>query len=80
MLCVNADIFQLFCSNGLESSQADVEGQGLDLHSLLFELREDFGRKVKAGSGGRGRAWVVGEDGLVAVAVFWAVLAVDIGR
>ena len=57
-----------------------MEGDGLDMYSVLFELGEDFGRKVKARSGGGGGAWFVGEDGLVAVAVLWVVVAVDVGR
>ena len=59
MLCVKMDIFQCFCANGLERSQADVEGDGFDLHFFLLELRENFGREVKAGGGGGGRAKLV---------------------
>jgi len=73
-------IFQPFCADGLESSQANVEGNGLDLHGVLFEFIEDFGRKVKAGSRGGGGTRFVGKDRLVAVTVFWAVVAVDVGR
>jgi len=40
------------------------DGDGLDLHSLLFEFSEDFGRKVEAGSGGGGIANLLGKDGL----------------
>ena len=79
MFRVKANVFQLFCANGLESSQANVEGDGLDLYSLLFQSNEDLGGKVKAGSGGGGGAWFVGKDCLVAVAVLWAVIAVDVG-
>src|SRR5258707_3078076 len=42
-------IFQPFCADGLEGSQANVEGNGLDLHGVLLEFIEDFWRKVKAG-------------------------------
>src|SRR5580704_19711093 len=80
MLRVKVNIFQLFCANRLESSQADVEGNSLDLDIVLLQLSEDFGREVKAGSRGGGRAWFVREDGLVAVAVVGPVVAMNIGR
>jgi hypothetical protein len=57
-----------------------VEGEGLDLYAALFELGEDFGREVKAGCGRCGAAWLLGKDGLVAVAVLGVVVAVDVGR
>ena len=79
MLGVEVDVFEVFCANGLEGAEADVEGDGFDLDAVLFELGEDFGGEVEAGGGGGGGAGLLGEDGLVAVAVFGAVVAVDVG-
>ena len=69
MFCMKVDIFQPFCANRLESSQANVEGDGLDLDVVLFKPSEDFGGEVKAGCGGGGGAKLLGKDGLVAIAV-----------
>ena len=80
MLGVEVNIFHIFCADGLESSKANVEGDGLDLYSLLFQLVENFCREVQAGSGGGGRARFMREDCLVAVAVLWAVLSMDVRR
>ena len=80
MLGVEVDVFDVFGADGLEGSEADVEGDGLDLDAVCAELGEDLGREVEAGGGGGGGAGFVGEDGLVAVAVFGGVVAVDVGR
>ena len=80
MLGVEVNIFHIFCADGLESSKANVESDGLDLYSLLFQLVENFCREVQAGSGGGGRARFMREDCLVAVAVLWAVLSMDVRR
>jgi len=57
-----------------------VEGDGLDLNAVLFESRENFGGKVKAGRRGSDRAKLLRVSGLVAVAIVRAVVAVDVGR
>ena len=57
-----------------------MKGYRFDLDFILFELGEYFGGEVKAGGGGRGAAGLLGEDGLVAVAVLRAVVAADVGR
>jgi hypothetical protein len=80
MLRVKVDIFQPFYANRLESSQANVEGDGLDLDIVLFQMSEDLGGEVKASRGGGGRAEVLREDRLVAIAVLWAVVAVNVRR
>src|ERR1700733_8054476 len=80
MLGVEGDVFEIFCANRLEGYQPDVEGDRLDLYFVLFELGEDFWGEVEAGRGGCGAAGLLGEDGLVAVAVFGVVVAVDVGR
>jgi hypothetical protein len=84
VLGVKTDVGEKLCADGLEGSEADVKGDGFDLHALLPELIEDRGREVKPGGGGRGGTGVLGEDGLVAGLIFRRVGdgfgAVDVGR
>ena len=78
-LSMKVDVGEVFGANRLEGAEANVEGEGFDLDAVLLEFREDFGGKVEAGSGGCGASDFVGEDGLVAVAILRAVVAVDVG-
>jgi len=80
VLGVEVDIFELFHADGLEGAKANVEGDGFDPDANLPELREDLGSEVQAGGGGGGRAGFVREDGLIAVAVLDAVVAMDVWR
>jgi len=66
---MEVDIFQIFRTNRLKGAKAHVESDGLDLDAVLFELGQYFGGEVKTGSGRSGAAGLLGEDGLVAVAV-----------
>ena len=56
-----------------------MECKRLNLYAFLLEFGEDFGGEVEAGGGGGGAAGLLGEDGLVAVAVFGGIVAVDVG-
>ena len=80
MLGVEADVFDVLGADGLEGSEAYVEGDGFDLDAVCAELVEDLRGEVEAGGGGGGGAGLVREDSLVAVAVFGGVVAVDVGR
>ena len=57
-----------------------MEREGFDLHAVLFELCENFGREVKACCRSGGATGLSREDGLIAIAVFRAVVAVDVRR
>lgn len=79
-LAVEVDVFDAVDADGLEGAESDVEGDVGGLDAALFEGFEYFGREVEA-SGGRGDgAGLLGVDGLVALAVFGAVFAMDVGR
>ena len=78
MLSVQANFSETFSADGLERTQANMKGDGLDLDAVLLELCEDFGGEVEAGSGRRGASDFMGEDGLVAVAIFGIVVAMDV--
>jgi len=54
VLGVEVDVFEVFGVDGLEGSEAYVEGDGFDVDAILLELGEDFGGEVKAGGGGGG--------------------------
>ena len=75
---VKADVFELFRPNWLEGAKTNVESDGFDMDVVLFQLFEDLGGEVEAGCGGGGAAGFLGEDCLVAVAIGFAVVAVDV--
>ena len=75
---VETDVFDVFSADRLEGAEADVEGDGFDLNAAGAELFEDFGSKVEAGGGSGGGAELVGEDGLVALAIVSGIVAVDV--
>jgi hypothetical protein len=83
VLGVEVDVFESFGSDGLEGSEAYVEGYGFYLDVILLEFFEDFGGEVEAGCGGSGRSGFVGLrlsgiDGLVTVSILFGVVAVDV--
>ena len=80
MLCVETDVFQLLRPNGLEGAKSDVEGNGFNLNPLCFELVENLRSEVKASGRGRGASDLMGEDSLIAVAVFEVVVPMDVRR
>lgn len=67
-------------AHGLEGPESDVEGDAVDLGAALAAGAEDFGGEVEAGGGCGDGARVLGEDGLVALAVRLGVGALDVGR
>ena len=83
-LGVEADVFGAFYADGLEGAEAYVEGEVRDFDAACGEGLENLGSEVQAGGGSGGGASFVGEDGLVAGAVFGGVgfgfFAVDVGR
>ena len=53
-----------------ESAQPDVKGHKTNVDTLVFQLFEQFRRKMQAGSRGGGRADLTRVDGLVAFLIF----------
>jgi len=80
VLCVETDIFQLLRANGLEGAKTDVEGNGFNLNPLCFELVEDFRCEMEPSSRGGSASNFMGEDGLIAVAVFEVVVPMNVRR
>jgi len=78
MLCVKTDVFQLLRPNGLEGAKSDMEGNGFNLNPLCFELVENLRSEVKASGRGRGASDLMGEDSLIAVLIFEAVIPMDV--
>src|ERR1700737_2041849 len=72
--------FQCFCSNGLESPQANVQGELANLNSTLSDLFEDFRSEMQSRSGSRDRTRLAGENGLVPFVVRSFVGPIDVRR
>lgn len=66
-------------ANGLESSQADVEGDLGGFGTTLADAVEDFWSEMKAGGGSRDRSILLGVNGLVAIEVARRIGARDVG-
>jgi hypothetical protein len=60
MFCVHRVIAEVFCFDGAEGTEADVEGD-----KSVGELGKEFGGEVEAGGGGGDRAGGLGIGGLV---------------
>lgn len=67
-------------ANGLESSQANVEGDLGGFGATLADAVEDFWSEVKAGGGSCDRSILLGVDGLVAIEVARRIGARDVRR
>ena len=79
-LAVEVNVFDAIHSDGRKGAEADVEGDVGDLDAAVGDGLEDFRREVQAGGGRGDRAGLAGVDGLVALAVFGSVFAVNVGR
>ena len=79
-LAVEVDVFDAVYADGLEGAEADVECDVGGLDAALPEGFQNLWREVEAGGGRGDGAGLLGVDGLVALAVFWAVFAMDVGR
>src|SRR5947209_5924924 len=68
--------------HGLKGPQTHVQSDLSDLNSALADGSEDFRSKVQASSGGGDAAahLLPGINGLVALTVFWTVLASNVRR
>src|SRR5580704_10615997 len=73
-------IFDALDTDGLEGSQADVQGNLDGLDSAPADAVEDFRGEMKAGGGSGYRSARLGIDGLVAFAIAGRIRARDIGR
>ena len=73
-------IFDALDADGLESSQADVEGDLDGLDAALADAVENFWGEMQAGGGGGYRSALLGIDGLVAFAIAGRIGARDIRR
>ena len=79
-LAVEMDFADAVDAERSECAEADVERDASDLDAFGSEGCEHLRREVQAG-GGRGYgAALVGEDGLIAVAIGVGVVAMDVGR
>jgi hypothetical protein len=79
-LAVEADVFKAVDAERGKRAEADVEREAGDLNSLRGECVQYCGSEVEA-CGGRGdRALLLREDGLIALAIFNAIVATDVGR
>jgi len=67
-------------ANGLESSQANVEGDLGGFRTTLADAVEDFWSEVKAGGGSCDRSILLGINGLVAIEVARRIGARDVRR
>ena len=67
-------------ADGLEGSQADVQGDIDGLDAALADAVEDFWGEMKAGGGSGYRSALLGIDGLVAFAIAGRIGTRDIGR
>jgi len=73
-------ILDLVDADGLEGSEADVQGDVCGLDAALADAVEDLRGEVKTG-GGRGyRSTLQGVDGLVALAIAGGIRTYDVGR
>jgi hypothetical protein len=79
-LGMNRVIFDALDADGLESSQADVQGDLDRLDPTLADAVEDFRSEMQAGGGGRYRPARLRIDGLIAVAIAGRIGARDIRR
>src|SRR5947209_7705955 len=75
-------LLHFFGVHGLKGPQTHVQSDLSDLNSALADGIEDFRSKVQASSGGGDAAAHLrpGINGLVALTVFWTVLASDVRR
>ncbi len=73
-------IFNALDADGLESSQADVEGDFDGLDAAAADAVENFRGKMEAGGGGGYRSALLGVDGLIAFAIAGRIGARDIRR
>jgi hypothetical protein len=73
-------IFDSIHANGLESPQADVQGDLGGFDATLADAVEDCRSEVKAGSGSCDRPVLLGIDSLVALEIARRIGARDIGR
>src|ERR1700735_3971265 len=69
VLGVEADVFELFCADRLKGAETNMQGNGLNLDAVLFELSDNFWRKVQARSWGGSASGVLREPRLVTVAI-----------
>ncbi len=80
MLGVETNVFNVFRPHRLEGPKTDVQSNGLDLDASSANGIKNLRGKVKA-SGGRGcTAWLVRKDSLVAVAIFFPIVTVNVRR
>ncbi len=73
-------IFDALDVDGLESSQADVQGDFDGLDAAPADAIEDFWGEMQAGGGSRYRSTLLGIDGLVTFAIVRRIGARDIRR
>lgn len=73
-------IFDSIYANGLESPEADVEGDLGDFGATLADAIEDFWSEVKASGGSGDRSVLLGVNGLVAIEIARRIGAHDVGR
>ena len=77
---MNLVIFNALDADGLESSQADVEGDFDGVDAAPADAVENIGCEMKAGGGGGYRSALLGVDGLIAFAIAGRIGARDIRR
>jgi hypothetical protein len=80
VLRVKMDIRNLLGAYRLKGSEADVQGNGLDLDASSANGIKNLRGKVKARSGSRCTARLVRKDSLVAVAIFFPIVTVNVRR
>ncbi len=72
--------FQCFRANWLKSSQSNVQRQLANFNSPPSNLFDDFRSEMQSRSGGRNRARVAGENGLITFVVRSFVDAINVRR
>ncbi len=73
-------VFEARNADGLESAEADIEGERVDFDAGEAQAGEDFGGEMEAGGGSGDSRAAGGVNGLVTLTVGELVFAADIGR
>jgi hypothetical protein len=67
-----------FSVQGRECAESDMEGHAGYVAACTSTLVQDVGREVQTGGGRRDRTRCFGIDGLVPVAILWAIFAANV--